>query len=216
MRKGVNALEIVFGMFLLLIVVFIVIRLTTQFVTPSRVGEPLQDFNSAYKYSIEVSKCKDLCDKYLSDECDIKEAVTYCLQKINIDIDGNKRTGETNRGGFVANVPYCEDGLYCFHIYNCKCGTYTLTPENCRKILCDFYIKEQGFDLDVAAEIITGSKGISFGTCNPDVNTWGMREVPTTRVSACQWTYKAGFTTEDCQPKTDRNNPDNFVCPEYI
>jgi len=233
MRKGVNALEIVFGMFLLLIVVFVVIRLITNFVTPSKVAEPLQNFDAAYRYDQERSKCKDLCDQYTTEECNIDRAVDYCLKKINIDITGNKQTGEPNRGGFVAGLPYCEDGLYCFHIYNCKCGTFKLDAENCRKILCDYYIREKGLYadprkyadpskalgvLEEVANIITGFNGINFGTCNPDVNTWGVKNPPTTKLPACWWTTLAGFTDENCAPKTnpDLSNPDNFVCPEYL
>jgi len=221
MSKGVNALEIVFGMFLLLIVVFVVIRLITNFVTPSKVSEPLQNFDSAYRYSQERSKCKDLCDQYTTEECNIRNAVNYCLQKISIDITGNKQTGEPGRGGFVANLPYCEDGLYCFHIYDCSCGTYRLTAENCRKILCDYYIREQGLEgspeiLSEVANIISGPKGINFGTCNPDVNTWGIRNAPTIALPACWWTYQAGFSNDDCSQKSDPNNPDGYVCPEYI
>ena len=217
MRKGVNALEIVFGMFLLLIVVFVVIRLITNFVTPSKVAEPLQNFDSAYRYSQERSKCKDLCDQYTTEECNIRNAVNYCLQKIDIDITGNKRTGEPNRGGFVTNLPYCEDGLYCFHIYDCRCGTYKLTPENCRRVLCDYYIREMGLeDLNEVANIITGPNGISFGTCDPDVNKWGVKNPPTRNIPACWWTFSAGFTNDDCTPKIDLSNPDYYVCPEYV
>jgi hypothetical protein len=223
MSKGLNALEIVFGMFLLLIVVFVIIRLLTNFVTPSKVNEPLQNFDEAYKYDQEVSKCKDLCDRYTTEECRITAAVNYCLQKVKIDINGNKQTGEPNKGGFVTNLPYCEDGLYCFHIYDCKCGTYKLTPENCRKILCDYYIREQGlyFDptedpslLEEVGNIIT--KGINFGTCNPDVNTWAVKNAPTTALPACWWTISAGFANQDCSPRIDPTNPDGYVCPEYL
>ncbi len=235
MRKGVNALEIVFGMFLLLIVVFVVIRLITQFVRPGPIAEPIENFNSAYKYEQERSKCKDLCDQYITEECDIDRAVNYCLKKIEIDITGNKQVNEPRIGSFVASLPYCEDGLYCFHIYNCKCGTHRLTPENCRRILCDYYIREKGLYADPnenpdvlteVANIITGPKGINFGTCNPDVNTWGIKDSPTTALPACWWTTNAGYTTDiqtdingdgiGCDPKTDVNDPDNFVCPEYL
>ncbi|MCS7135373.1 MAG: hypothetical protein NZ893_02965, partial [Candidatus Aenigmarchaeota archaeon] len=172
-------------------------RLITNFVTPSKVGEPLENFNQAYRYSQEVANCKSNCDTYVTGDCNIIYAVDYCLEKIKIDINGNKQVAEENRGGFVANVPYCEDGLYCFHIYDCKCGTFRLDPNNCRKILCDYYIREQGLSKEKAVEIITGRDGLNFGTCDPNPQTWGLREIPVTGVYACQWTIKGGLTVDD-------------------
>ncbi|MFH8092569.1 MAG: hypothetical protein QXM38_01355 [Candidatus Aenigmatarchaeota archaeon] len=209
-RKGVNALEIVFGMFLLLIVVFVVIRLITNFVTPSKVGEPLENFNQAYRYSQELSNCKTKCDNYVTEDCNLRDAVDYCLQKVRIDINGNKQVGEEKRGGFVANVPYCEDGLYCFHLYDCRCGTFRLDASNCREILCDYYIREQGLGIEKAADIIKSSKGLNYGTCDPDPTNWGLRELPVEGVLACQWTIKAGITNSDCGYKSPEE-----ICSRY-
>jgi len=200
MRKGVNALEVVFGMFLLLIVVFVVIRLITNFVTPSKVTGQLQSFDEAYKYSEEKAKCKNLCDEYTTEECNRREAVKYCIQKIKIDIDGNKNAGEAGHGGFVAGVPYCEDGLYCFHVYDCKCGSYKLTAENCRKILCEYYINDVGLKRDEQSQEIQNliQNQINYGTCDPNPQNWGFKNAPETGLTACTWAVSAGFYDEDC------------------
>ncbi len=217
-RKGLNALEIVFGMFLLLIVVFVVIRLVTNFVSPTKVAQPLQKFDEAYKYAEEKSTCKDLCDQYLTDDCNLNDAVSYCLKKIKIDINGNKIPGEP-KGGFVNNLPYCEDGLYCFHIYDCKCGSYLLDASTCRRVLCDFYLNNLGLSsYELAAQIITGKNGINFGSCEPDVSRWSIANLPEELkiISPYWWTDTAGYTY-DGQPLNtfDPENPDLFVCKEY-
>ncbi|MBU5688481.1 MAG: hypothetical protein QW350_01620 [Candidatus Aenigmatarchaeota archaeon] len=214
MRKGLNALEIVFGMLLLVIVTFVLIKLITNIVTEKKVTEPLQQFDQAYKFSQEVAKCKDLCSKYLTNDCNIRDAVDYCLTKVNIDINGNKKTGENYAGGLVANLPYCEDGLYCFHIDDCSCGTYRLNPENCRKILCQYYINNIGIDPSQAAKIITGPKGINFGTCDPNIEKWNI-ELPyeNYNLKPYFWTDNAQYTTKGT-PNIDPQQ-ENFVCFEY-
>jgi hypothetical protein len=180
----------------------------------------LPEFESTYRYSQERSKCKDLCEQYITEDCNIETAVNYCLNKIYIDITGNKQRYELGKGGFVANLPYCEDGLYCFHIYDCKCGEMKLTPPNCRKILCDYYRKQRNnskLDYEALIEVassITGPNGINFGTCDPNVSNWKIKNPPTT-IPACWWTDLAGFT-KDCLPRTDPKDKNNYVCPEYL
>ncbi|MEM5776908.1 MAG: hypothetical protein QXJ06_00475 [Candidatus Aenigmatarchaeota archaeon] len=212
MRKGINALEIVFGMFLLLIVVFVVIRLVINFVTPSKIAGQLDSFDQAYRFSQEKSTCKNLCDEYTTEECNRMAAVKYCMQKINIDIDGNRIAGEKNHGGFVTQLPYCEDGLYCFHIYECRCGTYKLDRENCRKILCEYYVKDQGIDdREEVSNLIY--KAINFGTCDPNIENWGLKELPT-KQRASWWAEKAGFSVFDEIEGVVKPNPD--VCYELL
>ncbi|MEM5799560.1 MAG: hypothetical protein QXZ43_02760 [Candidatus Aenigmatarchaeota archaeon] len=211
MRKGINALEIVFGMFLLLIVVLVVVRLITQFVTPSKIAGQLDSFDNAYKFSQEKSNCKNLCDEYTTEECNRMYAVKYCMQKINIDIDGNRVVGEKRHGGFVTQLPYCEDGLYCFHIYDCKCGTYMLTPENCRKILCEFYIKDKGIDNSQEVSNLI-SHAINFGTCDPDISKWGIENSPS-NLRASFWAEKAGFFVYD---NSQGIIPNPNVCAEFL
>ncbi|MBU5688681.1 MAG: hypothetical protein KQA41_00420 [Candidatus Aenigmarchaeota archaeon] len=215
MSKGLNALEIVFGMLLLVIVTFVLIRLITNIVTEKKVTQPLQEFDQAYRFSQELAKCKDLCSKYISNDCNIRDAVNYCLSKVNIDINGNKKTGEKFVGGLVANLPYCEDGLYCFHIDDCSCGTFKLDPENCRKILCQYYISDMGLEPEKAAQIITGPKGINFGTCNPDITRWNI-ELPYENYDLTPyfWTDNAKYTY-DGVPSVNPEE-ENFVCFEYL
>ncbi|MEM7822613.1 MAG: hypothetical protein QXI23_03985 [Candidatus Aenigmatarchaeota archaeon] len=172
-KKGINALEIVFAMFILIVVTLVVIRLFTT--TVARKSLPnIDDFRAAYNYDIEKNKCNSLCSSYTGSACaDLSAAVAFCQQKVSIDIDGNYRTGEKGHGGLIAGVPYCEDGLYCFHIAECGCGSYVLNAEQCLALMKDYYMNQIGLSKDVAEQIIVSK--ITPGQCDPDPVRWGKK-----------------------------------------
>jgi len=172
-KKGINALEIVFAMFILIVVTLVVIRLFTSTVSKD-VLPPLDDFKAAYNYDREKSKCDNLCSSFTSNGCsDLVAAVSFCQQKVFLDIDGNYRVGEKGHGGIIAGVPYCEDGLYCFHISTCGCGSFILTPEQCLVVMKDYYINQLGLSEKEAKQAIINQ--IKQGTCNPNPEMWGKR-----------------------------------------
>jgi len=171
--KGLNALELVFMMFILIVVTLVVIRIFTTTVAKESLPD-ISDFRQTYNYDREKKKCADRCEAFLNSGCeDLEAAVSYCQQKVSIDIDGNFKTGEKGHGGVIAGLPYCEDGLYCFHIYECACGSYVLNPENCLQIMKDYYEGEKGLPSVTANSIILSA--ISYGTCNPDPRKWGKK-----------------------------------------
>jgi hypothetical protein len=171
--KGINALEIVFAMFILIVVTLVIIRLFTTTVTKETLPN-IQDFRETYNYDKEKTKCDNLCSYYTSDGCsDLGAAVTYCQEKIGIDIDGNYRTNEKGHGGLITGVPYCEDGLYCFHITECGCGSYILSPKNCLEIMKEYYMNKMGLSENVTNQIIANR--ITPGKCNRDPNQWGKK-----------------------------------------
>ncbi|MBU5690181.1 MAG: hypothetical protein QXM68_03475 [Candidatus Aenigmatarchaeota archaeon] len=201
--KGVNALEIVFGALLLMIVVILVIRLLTNIVTPTKITGNLKNFEEAYNFEQEKAKCRDLCDQYISSDYVRQYAVNYCMQKVSIDISGDKRPGQKGQYGFVANLPFCEDGLYCFHIYQCRAGNYVLDATNCGKVLCEYYVNEVGLSPDDAESLITQYSGIHPGSCPMDVNSWNIRDKPTypqgSNLNSADWWYQnANYPNDLC------------------
>ncbi len=202
MKKGVGALEIIFGMFILIIVVLVLIRMFTAIVTPKKIQEQLVNFESAYQITAEQASCSQLCDNYQDSGCSRRAAASYCLKKINIDISGDKRPGEPYRGNYVNNIPYCEDGLYCFHINDCSCGNYKLTPERCIRILCDYYKLDENIPSETAIKLITNDKnGITWGTCNKNPKTWTdlNYEPPDVGLTADYWWDNAGYDSTSCE-----------------
>jgi hypothetical protein len=171
MRKGINALELVFGMFILIVVTLVVIRLFTNIVTPETLPS-LDDFRKTYNYERELSKCSSACSPYTTSGCeDLSAAVTFCQQKIGISIDGNEKGSEKGHFGVVRMAPYCEDGLYCFHISDCGCGGYILDATTCKEVMYDYYKYTIGYSEQTTNEVIC--KSIPPGTCKTDPRTWG-------------------------------------------
>ncbi len=200
MKKGVGALEIIFGMFILIIVVLVLIRMFTSIVKPDKINQQLEGFESSYKMASERAACGNMCDIYRDSGCSRRDAVAFCLQKVNIDIDGNKIPGEKYHGNFVNNLPYCEDGLYCFHIMKeCNCGNYKLSKENCLKILCDYYTIDEGLPGDTSLKIIKNpDRGIFWGTCDSDPRNWALGYEPPSDLQANWWWINAGYASASC------------------
>ena len=209
-KKGINALEIVFAMFILIVVTLVVIRLFTTTVSKETLPN-IDSFKSTYNYDKEKNRCNNLCSSFTADGCtDLSMAVAYCQERVGIDIDGNYRINEKGHGGLIAGVPYCEDGIYCFHITECGCGSYILNARNCLDVMKDYYINQMGLSEQTANQIITNK--IQPGKCNRDPNQWGKKfyegyvpvRVPDDECknygldSPCNlpadwWWYKAGY-----------------------
>jgi hypothetical protein len=119
-----------------------------------------------------------------------------------MDIDGNKEVNEPKHANFVANMPYCEDGLYCFHIMDCSSGTYTLTAEECLNILCEYYTTDLGRSPEDAIKLITeGPQPVSYGTCEKDVSKWKTKYELTSFMKTLRadwWWTQAGYGSTSC------------------
>jgi hypothetical protein len=169
MRKGVDALQMVFAMFILIVVTLVMIKLFTGIVKPDTLPK-IDDFQHAYNYNREVIRCGNLCNAFTTGGCtDMRSAVGFCREKVSIDINGDGRTGERKAYGIIAGIPYCEDGLHCFNIYQCACGYTELDAKECLSVMKDFYTQESGSEL-------TGKeatcKAIQPGECETNPNLW--------------------------------------------
>jgi hypothetical protein len=176
MPRGMTALEIVFSMFILIVVTFVVIRLFTGVVTPSTLPN-IQEFKDTYNYQTEKQKCDNLCNRFIDSNCqDYSAATSYCVQKVSLSIDGNSVTAEPRHYGMIAGLPYCEDGLYCFHISDCTCGAVVLDAKRCKYILMDYY-KTSGLSDEEVKGVICSY--ISPGSCCPgdtcSPKTWPLK-----------------------------------------
>ena len=181
MKKGMKALELIFTLFMLIVVLLVVVRLFISRMKLTEVERPIQDITQVYNYEAAYSLCNSLCEKYESDCGNLQRAVDFCLQKVEIDIDGNGVTNEKYHYNVVEGIPLCEDGIYCFHIKSdCACGTVRLSPETCFKILCEFYTQVRGFDADTASAIIGNE--VKYGSCEPNITKWKIEDYNPIRV----------------------------------
>ena len=155
MNKAMAALEIVFLLFIMIVVTLVVVRLIQTYVNIGPVVKTIDKWDDIQQYNELKTSCKNTCDSYTINNCDLGDAVRFCTQKLEIDINGNKQTKEKNVGNFVVGIPYCEDGMYCFHIQECKCGGQTLTDAECLKVLCNYYTNSKGYTSAEATTLIT-------------------------------------------------------------
>lgn len=169
--KGINVLELIFAMFILIIVTLVLINIFSRQVSTEALPK-IDDFKQAYGYEKEVSRCRNLCAQYTTDCEDLGAAVRFCQEKVRIDIDGNYKVGEKGHFGVVNNRPYCEDGLYCFHLIEkeCACGSYVLNPENCKQVMMDYYTRIANYGVETAKKAIYNA--IQPGECEKDPRKW--------------------------------------------
>jgi len=168
-KKGVDALQLVFAMFILIVVTLVMIKLFTGIVKPDTLPK-IDDFQQAYHYNTEKIRCGNLCNAYTSGGCtEMRAAVAYCREKVYIDINNDGRTGERKAYGIVSGIPYCEDGLYCFNIYSCECSYNELDPTECLGIMKDYYTQESKSEA-TANKVVCNS--IQPGECPKDPGLW--------------------------------------------
>ncbi len=136
--------------------VFLIIIFAASFLTRYISRRPATTFEQSGNFENERQICQKLCSNY-EKSCDIKNAVEFCENKVIIDIDKNGVKGETGKVGFLNGYPFCEDGIYCFHIQKCSCNNQELNAENCLKILCDYY-SEKPQTINYIREKITWGK----------------------------------------------------------
>jgi hypothetical protein len=176
MKKGINALELVFSMFILIVVTLVVIRLFTGIVKPDTLPS-IDDFKYSNNYYKEKERCSSLCTLFTQSGCtDLSSATSFCELKVSVDIDGNYNPGEKRHYGIVNKIPYCEDGIYCFHIYDCTCGGYKLDEKNCLEwYMKPFYTEVKGLSDETTKGAICTA--INYGTCEVDPREW-TRKLP--------------------------------------
>ncbi|MEM5843967.1 MAG: hypothetical protein QW841_01875 [Candidatus Aenigmatarchaeota archaeon] len=195
------ALEIIFIVVILIVVTFIIIRFFTGVVGPSSLPN-IQDFREAYYYENQKNYCENLCNRYIQGGCkDQGAAASYCLQHVSLSIDGNNVLAERGHYGMITNLPYCEDGLYCFHIYECSCGYYKLDARGCLFLLQTYYMEENGFNETITKSLICSS--ITPGSCCPEPTTcnpkkWkikpeGFNATTYPEIDATHWWANAGY-----------------------
>lgn len=201
MKKGLNALELVFTLFILIVVVLVVVRMFIQQMKLGKIQEPLKRWEDVNRYQSARSECEIYCEAFRNNPGDINVIKDYCTHRAPVDLNGDGKTyeqlapGEIAAGRVVSQVPYCEDGIYCFHIYDCYSGTIHLTARECLMYLCNYYTSPTvGYDPELAMEAV--KKEITWGTCDPNtvyVKLGGRIITPK------YWWERAGYASPDCE-----------------
>ncbi|MBU5688540.1 MAG: hypothetical protein KQA41_00875 [Candidatus Aenigmarchaeota archaeon] len=165
--------------YILLVFIFILI-ISIFFLSRIFVRRQVKTFSDAKNYELELSECQNICNK-IKNNCNIEDAVNYCTKKVFLDIDYNGIVGEAGKIGILNNYPFCEDGIYCFHLNDCKCNKTNLDPANCLKILCQYYNDSEN-PMEKIRQTITWGKCKNKDKIQPD---W--------------WYEYFGFYSETCE-----------------
>ena len=103
-KKGLNALELIFTLFILIVVVLVVIRMFVQKMKLDQI-KPVEDITESYNYYAALSECNNLCQDYTQDKSSYN-ALRFCQERIEIDIDGDGRVGQEGAYGVLIGIPY--------------------------------------------------------------------------------------------------------------
>ncbi len=162
MKKGMNPLETIFLLIILLIVVVVTVNMFTRFMGrgSEQLGTTLEDINEAMGYQKAVSQCQQACNDIKLNR-DISNQIRYCTMKIGIDINMDKSIDsdapytsdyDNKRPIIARSIGYvvCEKNIYCPMITNCG----SLTMQRCRELICDYWTKRQGGDVNAASNML--------------------------------------------------------------
>ncbi len=175
-KQGFTALEMVFMIFILVVVTLVVIRMFTQYMNPKQVTNVVNDVTKHYKYTQLRQICEGYCEEFKNaadSDTRLYYAYLWCTEKLResnregIDFNGD---GEYNGPVVIANKPYCEDGLYCFHFFSCQGDYMTLDMKACPRIICQYLSKTM--PADQVTKAINNMQVISTGTCQKDIHAW--------------------------------------------
>ncbi len=134
------SLEMIIGLLILLVVAVVVIRI---FLSQMKGVEQLEDFKKTMKYREFKSDCENACYDYITSGTKSYGA-RFCSQRFGIPGEDINRNGKVDvfspeEAGATEMRPICEDGIYCFHIVDCRTETSKITWRDCRQILCNAY-----------------------------------------------------------------------------
>ena len=183
MLKAQMSLEMIIGLLILVIVAAVVIRTFLSSITGI---EDLKTFKETADYRAFQQKCLSFCREY-SSSGNLGIAVAFCTTRLFPEGTRNKigKPGDvdiipsdTTRNADVFLLrPWrvCEDAIFCFHLFDCS-EYATITMEDCRKILCEYYSERYKDPLtgminynELDSKVISVLKGKArnvYGSCN--------------------------------------------------
>lgn len=168
MKKGQMSLEMIIGLLILLVVAVVVIRIFLTNI--QNVNKPGGDMQTRIDELGFVSQCENLCNDYLANPTRAALA-KYCytkLTKIN-DLDKDGRVSSFTAATKV--LPICEDGVYCFHVKECKTDHGPIDWKDCREVVCEAYVDVYGSKEAANSKV---AELFKLGTCKgiADKDNW--------------------------------------------
>ncbi len=172
MKAQTNPVEIVIGLFIILVVAASVLLLFRNLMgqQTSQLQEQMVEQNRQNSVSLALQKCNNLCQEAQAASCSELSAAKFCLESVEIDYNGNGQKN-SNEFGSEAGIYSCESPVYCFQLTDCsRCGVTSgaVGARTCKAKLCSYWGK-QGMSGDTLNSMFTSQ--IRPGDCmsNPEM-----------------------------------------------
>ncbi len=146
MKAQIKAVEIVIGMFILLVVAASILFLFRNLMgqQTSQLQEQMTEQNRQNSISLALQKCNNLCQQAQSASCSELSVATFCLETVEIDYNGNGQKNSVEFGS-EAGIYSCESPVYCFQLTDCqRCGigSSAAGARTCKTKLCSYWAKQ--------------------------------------------------------------------------
>lgn len=143
MKAQIKAIEIILGMFILLVVAVALLQVFRQFMTQQsgQLEQTIIQERVESSRQIAMQKCNSLCNEAVTESCSEAKVAEYCLQVVGIDYNGNGET-RSNEFGSTAGIYSCEEPVYCFQTSSCEqCGIQqgAAGARKCKEKLCSYW-----------------------------------------------------------------------------
>jgi hypothetical protein len=150
-RAQIKAVEIILGMFILLVVAAVLLQVFRSFMgqQTGQLQEEMIEQNRQNSLSLALQKCNNLCQQAQAASCSDLAIANYCLEKVEIDYNGNGRK-DSMEVGQEAGIYSCEVPVYCFQLTECqRCGVGSQVSgaRTCKSKLCSYW-QSQGMSGD--------------------------------------------------------------------
>jgi hypothetical protein len=151
MRAQIKAVEIILGMFILLIVAAVLLQVFRSFMgqQTGQLQEEMIEQNRQNSISLALQKCNNLCQQAQAASCSDLSLAKFCLEQVEIDYNGNGRK-DAKEFGQEAGIYSCEIPVYCFQLTDCqRCGISSGAngARTCKTELCSYW-EQQGMTGD--------------------------------------------------------------------
>jgi len=171
-RAQANPLEIVIGLFIVLVVAASVLLLFRNLMgqQTSQLQDQMVEQTRQNSISLALQKCNNLCQQAQAASCSELSLAKFCLETVQIDYNGNGQKNSFEFGS-EAGIYSCESPVYCFQLTDCqRCGLTSgaIGARTCKTKLCSYWGK-QGLSGDTLNSMFASQ--VKAGECmtNPDM-----------------------------------------------
>ena len=187
-KKGEKSLQMIFGLFILLIISLVVLSLFFKFIGKSSSQTEAittKYFSESQKGNV-IQECENLCGNIKG----IDGAIEFCRKTYQVDWNGNNIQGNLISEG---RWEFCEDKIPCFILVECR----GYTGLDCKSILST---QRQDFLTELTKDNVSGTCGMS----NTDSNWMKKFEFSGGSPGGCLAGEVFNMLTNSCGPDPSR------------